>query len=107
MTCSSQRRAPFPDLQPEQVHDLLPVDLFSARSSRRHRGFPHREAGEPYAPGDGAVAALGGLAFDEPGEQRQVVPLLLGGGDEFAVVFADEGELQGVEVGCPCRVVDG
>ena len=55
-------------------------------------GFLHGEAGEADAPGDGAVAAPGGLAFQQSGEQGQVVPLLLRGGlHELGIVFAHEG----------------
>ena len=65
------------------------------------------EARETDAPGDGAVAAPVGLAFEEAGEQGQVVPLLLGGGgEELVIVFAHEGELQGVEVGVEGIEVD-
>ena len=97
----------FDELQPEQVHHLLAVDLFRPGPVEGIKGFLDGEAGEADAPGDGAVATLGGLAFDQPGEQRQVVPLLVGGGgDERVIVFADEGELQGVEVGMEGIEVD-
>ena len=95
------------EVQAEQVHHLLSVDLFRPGPVERIEGFLDGEAGESDAPGDGSVAAPGGLAFDESGEQRQVVPLLLrGSGDELAIVFADEGELQGVEVGVEGIEVD-
>ena len=70
----------FDELQPEQVHHLLSIDLFGPGPVEPIEGLFDGEAGEADAPGDGAVAAPGGLALDETGEQGQVVPLLFGGG---------------------------
>ena len=54
--------------QPEQVHDLLAVDLFGPGPVEPVEGFLDGEAGQADASGDGAVAAPGGLAFDEAGQ---------------------------------------
>ena len=97
----------FDELQAEQVHHLLPIDLFGPGPVEPIEGLFDGEAGEADAPGDGAVAAPGGLALDETGEQGQVVPLLFGGGlDEVGVVFAHERQLDGVEVGVEGVEVD-
>ena len=97
----------FDELQAEQVHHLVAVDLFGPGPVERIEGLLDGEAGEADASGDGAVAAPGRFALDESGEQGQVVPLLLGGGlDEVRVVFADEGELDGVEIGVEGVEVD-
>ena len=68
------------EVQAEQVHHLLAVELFRPGPVEGIEGFVDGEAGEADAPSDGAVAALSGLAFDEAGKQGQVVPLVLGGG---------------------------
>ena len=95
------------EVQAEQVHHLLSVDPFRPGPVEGIEGFVDGESGEADAPGDGAVAALGGLAFEKAGEQGQMVPLVLGGGgDELVIVFAHEGELQGVEVGVEGIEVD-
>jgi hypothetical protein len=88
------------ELEAEEVLDLEPVDLFGPVPAEGVEGLDDGEAGALDAPGDGAVGAQGGFAFDELGEVVEVGDGFFGGGggERLAVLF-EEGQAQGVEVG--------
>ena len=88
------------ELEAKEVLDLEAVDLFGPVPAEGVEGFDDGEAGGLDAPGDGAVGAQGGFAFDELGEVVEVAEGVFGGGggERLAVLF-EEGQAQGVEVG--------
>ena len=88
------------EAQAEEVLDLEAVDLLRPGPVEGIEGFLHGESGETDAPFNGTVASQVGLALDESFEHGEVVGLLFGGAaHDVGVVLADEGELEGVEMG--------
>ena len=68
------------ELETEEVLDLEAVDFLGPVPAEGVEGFNDGEAGGLEAPGDGAVGAQGGFAFDELGEVVEVSDRVFGGG---------------------------
>ena len=80
------------ELEAEEVLDLEAVDLLGPVPAEGVEGFDDGEAGGLDAPGDGAVGAQGGFAFDELGEVVEVGEGVFGGGGgEGLAVLCEEG----------------
>ncbi len=88
------------ELEAEEILDLQTVDLLGPVPAEGVEGFDDGEARGLDAPGDAAVGAQGGFAFDELGEVVEVGQGVFGGGGgEGLAVLSEEGQAQGVEVG--------
>ena len=95
----------FHELEPEEVLDLEPIDLFGPVPAEALQGFEHREAGVFDPAGQGAVLAGGGFALDQAAQVVEVRPVVGGrlGGQQTAVGF-EVRQLQVIETLVECGV---
>lgn len=86
-------------LQTEEILDLGTIDFLGPVPLELLECFAHGKAGESHASFDGAVLSSLGFAFDELGEEGDVVAVLFGGKlGEVVEVLVDEGEFEVVEI---------
>ena len=83
------------ELQAKEVLDLEPIDFLGPVPAELFEGFDDREASGFDAPFNDALAPLGVLAFDQPTQIFDVVPVLLSALlGQFGVVSLDEGQFE-------------